>query len=116
MPHGHREGWAPAEIGLFVDSHLRGGKPLAKVLHPQIVEGQAVAKVRAKTKLVSAALHYTTETGPINKRQWQTAPARSEGPSIITKTPPQEATIWFFTVTDEREAVTSSEIVFAAGP
>ncbi|MDX1947417.1 MAG: alpha/beta fold hydrolase, partial [Pirellulaceae bacterium] len=25
MPHGHQAGWAPAEIGLFIDQHLRGG-------------------------------------------------------------------------------------------
>src|SRR6266478_560879 len=30
LPHGHGEGWAPVEIGLFVDQHLRGAKPLAK--------------------------------------------------------------------------------------
>src|SRR5262249_58009011 len=27
MPHGHPQGWAPVEIGLFVDSVLKGGKP-----------------------------------------------------------------------------------------
>ena len=31
MPHGHRQGWAPVEIGLFVDQHLRGGPPLARL-------------------------------------------------------------------------------------
>ena len=28
MPHGHPPGWAPQEIGLFIDSHCLGGKPL----------------------------------------------------------------------------------------
>jgi hypothetical protein len=116
MPHGHQEGWLPAEIGLFVDSHLRGGKPLPRILRPQIIEGQAVAKVKAETNLVSAVLHCTTETGPINKRQWQTVVGRIEGNSVIAAAPPQETTLWFFTVTDERWAVTSSEVVFAAEP
>ena len=31
MPHGHPQGWAPVEIGLFVDQHLRKGKPLAQI-------------------------------------------------------------------------------------
>jgi hypothetical protein len=26
MPHGHPQGWAPKEIGLFVDHHLRAEK------------------------------------------------------------------------------------------
>jgi len=116
MPHGHQEGWNPQEIGLFVDSHLRGGKPLPRVLRPQILGGHALAKVNARTTLVSASLHYTTETGPINKRQWQTVAGSIHGSSINAKTPPKDATLWFFTVTDERGAVTSSEVVFAAVP
>jgi dienelactone hydrolase len=116
MPHGHKEGWAPAEIGLFIDEHLIDGKPLPKVQQPRTVDGQVVAKVRTQTSLVSAELAYTTETGPINKRNWQKLPAEIEGKRIIAKAPPQEATIWFFTVTDDRGAVTSSELVFAAKP
>ncbi|MCX5646044.1 MAG: alpha/beta fold hydrolase [Phycisphaerae bacterium] len=112
MPHGHPQGWAPIEIGLFVDEHLRGGKPLPAILSPKRGNDEVVANVRTRTSLVSAALHYTTEAGPINKRPWQTAPGRIEGSQIVVKAPPQEATIWFLTVTDERGAVVSSELVF----
>src|SRR5436190_14588419 len=28
MPHGHQQGWAPVEIGRFVDSHLKKGPRL----------------------------------------------------------------------------------------
>ena len=115
MPHSHRDGWAPAEIGLFVDEHLRGGKPLPTILQPEKSGDDMHAAVRAKTKLVSATLHYTTETGPINKRQWQTIPGQVEGSRITAKAPPAEATIWFLTVTDERGAVVSSELVFGPG-
>jgi dienelactone hydrolase len=31
LPHSHPAGWAPVEISLFVDQHLRGGSPLARV-------------------------------------------------------------------------------------
>jgi len=31
MPHGHPQGWAPKEIGLYVDSVLRGGDPLPQL-------------------------------------------------------------------------------------
>jgi len=116
MPHGHREGWAPTEIGLFIDQYLQEGKPLPRIQRPAIDDGQTTARVQAKTKLVSASLIYTTQTGPINKRQWQTVPAEVQGRRITAKAPPQEATIWFLTVTDSRNAVISSELVFAAQP
>jgi len=112
MPHSHKDGWAPAEIGLFIDEHLCGGQPLPTILRPERVNEQVQARVRTKTNLVSAALHYTTETGPINKRQWQTVAGRVEGSHVTAKAPPEDATIWFLTVTDERGAIVSSELVF----
>ncbi len=113
MPHGHPQGWAPLEIGWFIDQYLRDGMPLPKILAPRVDEVQIRAKVKTKTDLVEAALHYTTETGPINKRQWQTVAGWREGDHhIVAPAPPAEATIWFLTVRDGRGAVVSSEIVF----
>jgi len=116
MPHSHKDGWAPAEIGLFIDNCLRGGKPLPTILRPQKTGEQVRADVRTKTKLVRATLHYTTETGPVNKRQWQAVPGRIERSQITVKAPPKEATIWFLTVADERAALVSSELVFGPKP
>jgi PhoPQ-activated pathogenicity-related protein len=113
MPHSHQHGWAPIEIGLFVDEHLKNGPPLPKILKPQAYNNRIRAKVKAETKLVSAAFHYTTGTGPINKRKWQTVSCRFEDSFIVTQQPPKEAVIWFLTVKDERSAVVSSEIMFA---
>jgi len=42
MPHGHQAGWAPVEIGLFVDSVLRDGVPLPQ-LSEMRVDGSAVS-------------------------------------------------------------------------
>jgi hypothetical protein len=50
---------------------------------------------------------------PVNKLDWESVPARVEGKFIISPTPPDEATIWFLTVTDSRGATISSELVFA---
>jgi dienelactone hydrolase len=112
MPHGHQQGWAPIEIGLFIDEHLKNGPPLPKILRPQYRNNRIRAKVKAETKLISAALHYTAGTGPINKRKWQTVSGHLEGSSIVTTPPPGEPTVWFLTVKDERGVVVSSEIVF----
>jgi len=113
MPHGHPQGWAPEEIGLFVDEYLKSGIALPKILRPELVGKRISSKVNTKTKLVSGALHYTTGKGPINKRQWGKISGRFEGSSFVTVPPPEDTTIWFLTVEDERGAVVSSELVFA---
>lgn len=114
MPHSHQHGWAPQEIGLFVDQYVNDGVPLASVLKPQRIDGDVYATVTSETTLTSAQLHYTTGTAPINKLDWQSTPARLEGQQVMAPAPPDEATLWFLTVTDSRGAVVSSELVFSA--
>jgi hypothetical protein len=114
MPHGHQQGWAPKEIGLFVDHYVSGGAPLPTVTEQHKAGDRVLAKVSSKTDLTSANLHYTTGTTPINKLDWETIPARIEGSRVVSPAPPNEATIWFLTVSDNRDAVVSSELVFSA--
>jgi hypothetical protein len=112
MPHSHKHGWAPEEIGLFIDQHLKDGVPLPTILRPKLAEREVYAKVKSATNLTSANLHYTTGTEPINKLNWEDIPARIEGKRIISPAPPEEATIWFLTVSDSRGAIVSSELIF----
>jgi len=114
MPHGHEQGWAPKEIGLFVDQCVKNGIPLPVVMGPELADGKVRARVRSKTALSSANLHYSTGTVPINKLDWESVPASVEGKYIVSPAPPDEATIWFLTVSDERGAVVSSEVVFSS--
>jgi len=116
MPHGHKPGWAPQEIGLFVDQYLKDGIELPTVMRPETSDGQVQATFESKTNLTSANLHYTTGTTPINKLSWNTISGRIEGKQILSAAPPKAATIWFLTVRDSRGAIVSSELVFAAGP
>ncbi|MBN2269738.1 MAG: alpha/beta fold hydrolase [Sedimentisphaerales bacterium] len=111
MPHSHPDGWAPREIGFFIDQYLKNDTPLCTVTKPQIADG----KIRAACSSIpaSAHLHYTTGTTLINKLQWQTIPATIEAEQIVAPAPPNEATIWFLTVTDNRQAVVSSELTFS---
>ncbi len=113
MPHSHQHGWAPQEIGLFVDQYVNNGVPLASLLKPRRIDGDVCATVTSTTTLSSAQLHYTTGTSPINKLDWQSLPARLESRQVIAPAPPDEATLWFLTVTDSRGAVVSSELVLA---
>ncbi|MFC1635506.1 acylamino acid-releasing protein, partial [Planctomycetota bacterium] len=114
MPHGHEQGWAPKEIGLFVDQYINSGVSLPAITSTKIDNGNVRAEVKSKTALASANLHYTTGTVPINKLEWETVPARIEGRQIVALAPPDETTIWFLTVSDVRGAIVSSQLVFSA--
>lgn len=114
MPHGHSQGWAPKEIGLFVDQYLKEGVPLPRVTKLRPARGQVRMTVKSETDLASAELHYTTGTAPINKLDWQKISARIDGKRVISPAPPDEATIWFVTISDSRKALVSSELMFSA--
>lgn len=110
LPHGHPQGWAPAEIGLFVDQHLKQGEALPTVGIPQLAGDRVRTEVSSPLALSATALHYTAETKAINQREWKTVSGEFEGKFAVTPSPPPEATVWFITVTDQRGGVISSRI------
>lgn len=112
MPHGHPPGWAPAEIGLFIDSKCRGGKPLPVPGKPVIEGGQVKLTCQSVTALKKAELHFTTDSGPRSKRQWKAIPATITGNTITAPQPPPEANTWFLSVVDERDAMVSTTVQF----
>jgi dienelactone hydrolase len=112
MPHSHKDGWAPKEIGLFIDQYLKDGVPLPTIEPPVVHESHVSARVSAKTRLISASLIYTVGTETVNKREWREKPAVIEGGRIRAEAPPAETTIWCVTALDERDAVVSSPLVF----
>lgn len=112
MPHSHPAGWAPAEIGLFIDSYCRGGAKLPIPGAPTVENGQVRLAVDAETGLKEAALHYTTDGGLRSNRQWTTVPASIDGRTVVAPAPPSEANTWFLTVTDDRGAVVSTTVQF----
>jgi dienelactone hydrolase len=113
MKHGHLEGWAPEEIGLFMDQHLKGGVPLPVIAAPEINSGKVVARIQTKSALKSASLSYTADTLlPYKNRLWKTTPAILEGNTVVASLPPASTTIWLLNVTDERGATVSSAYVF----
>jgi dienelactone hydrolase len=112
MRHGHAPGWTPKEIGLFIDSHCRGGKPLPTIGTPTL-DGDHVRLSCAHTvPLKSAALHYTTDSGQRSKRTWKNLPATIDGNTITTELPPADANTWFINVIDQRDAMLSTPIQF----
>ncbi|NQT13254.1 MAG: acetylxylan esterase, partial [Planctomycetes bacterium] len=109
MPHGHPSGWAPKEIGLYVDSVLRRGDPLARLGPMSTVDGKATAPVTAKVPLVSGQLHYTSDSGPWPKRTWHSVEAELAGPSVRANLPTERPLVYYLSVTDQRGAMTSTE-------
>jgi hypothetical protein len=110
MPHSHPAGWAPKEIGLFIDQHLREGSPLPTVGDPERQNGTIRVSYSSPVKLADAALHVTTDKGPINKRTWQTHKAKIDGNAIVSESSVRDATAWFLTVTNDRGAVVSTRV------
>lgn len=113
MPHGHPQGWAPKEIGLFVDGVLKGGMPPPRLATPAIEDGRISAQVAAGRRFESARLHYTTDSGPWRERSWSTIDAERDGSRVRARLPEGRPIAAFFTVEDERGAVASSPHVSA---
>ena len=109
MPHGHQAGWKPAEIGLFVDSVLKQGKPLARVEQSSREGASVSVEFASKVPLKQAQLHYTLDAGPWQKRNWKSIPAVLNGNSVTAELPRQTDVVYFVTVTDDRGAVVSTE-------
>lgn len=110
MPHGHEAGWAPAEIGLFIDSYCRGGLPLAVPGNPVIAGERVSVTYRARVPLKEAALHFTSDSGLRSKRTWQSLPADIGKDSISAPRPPAGANTWFLSLTDERGAMVTTPV------
>ncbi len=112
MPHGHPPGWAPQEIGLFIDAHCRGGAPLPVPGKVEIAGEKVRVAFTSAVPLKSASLHYTTDAGLRSKRDWQSVPATIDGDHVTAPKPPAEANTWFVTLTDERGAMITTPVHF----
>lgn len=118
MPHGHTQGWAPKEIGFFVDQHLRGGKPLfrfdAADVRLQRKDSAITVAILQTHEIKSVSAHWTTDTkSPWPKRKWESRTAElmpgNATDFYAVSLPKDRPLIYFLTVTDERGAIVSTE-------
>lgn len=114
MPHSHPAGWAPQEIFLFIDHHLRGGPALPTLGPLQMEAGQLRVAYESVVPISEAALHWTKGTEPVNQRQWETLAGDIDGRQLVVDSPPADATAWFVTAKDERGAIVSTEVNFVS--
>jgi dienelactone hydrolase len=107
LPHGHI--WTFNEVDQFVDSHLRDGQPLPNLGPLQSTKTQLQVKVtRGHAEIKEAQLHYTTDTGPWQKREWKTAPATLTG-ETISGAVPEGTQACYLAVKDTRGLLVSTE-------
>ena len=74
MPHDHPQGWAPDEIGWFVDHHLRGEPGLPVVGEPRVEGGQVRLDAEGPIALRDAA-------PPLHHRRQRDQPANLAAPT-----------------------------------
>lgn len=110
MRHGHPPGWAPQEIGLFIDTYCRAGAALPAPGKVEVVGDRVRVPFKSAVPLKSAALHFTTDIGPRSKRTWTELPAKIEHDHIVAPKPPAEANAWFVSLTDERDAMVTTVV------
>lgn len=111
MSHGHQAGWNPPEIQIFIDSILNDTTPLATVGSMHISDnGTVTVPFESETKIVQAALHYTTESGLRSKRGWEKVEAKITDGKVTAEGLPPQANTWIVTLTDDRGAMVSSEV------
>ena len=75
----------------------------------RIREGKAQATVRSKTGIAKAELCYTTDTGPWQKRKWQSEPAPADHDRISATLPNGRPLVCFISVTDSRGLKVSTQ-------
>jgi hypothetical protein len=110
MPHGHQAGWAPQEIALFANQHLRGGAALPRLASVQIEGNTLTLQASNHVEIKSSSLHTTVEDGPINKRKWTTSPLNISNGRVSGSLPEPASNAWFITVTDTRGAIVSTPV------
>jgi dienelactone hydrolase len=100
LKHGHY--WDMREVDSFVDNILAGGPPLPRLTKLTIQASTASAQVQEGGSPKKAALHYTTDIGEWQKRQWQTAAATLADGKIFAELPTRRPLVCYLSVTDER--------------
>jgi dienelactone hydrolase len=112
MRHGHQAGWAPPEIGAFVDSVLKSAPPLVTLSPLAIDDSTAHATATPGNKLTQAELHFTTDTGRWQDRKWASQPAKIDAAGEIrAQLPATRPLSCFLTAKDDRGLIVSTQHV-----
>lgn len=113
MPHSHPDGWAPKEIGIFVDSVLRQGRPLAQIEPLEVVREGVRATFTSSVPVTEGNVHYAVGEGPWKDRTWVSRPAVLAGGTVSAELPTFRPLVCYLSITDQRGAMVSTpHVVF----
>ncbi len=111
-PHGHI--FTFKEVDTFIDNILlRNVEPLAAVSSIKLdAEKKTVsATFQSKVPVEKAELAWTSDAGPWQKRNWQSAPATITGNTVSASLPTQTPTCYYLLLTDQRGLPVSTPLV-----
>ena len=106
LPHGHI--WTFGEVDTFVDSVLKHEPPLPALKPMRVAAGMARAAFASVVPIVKGEFHYTTDTGPWQKRVWKTVPAELAKGRVQAVVPLARPLVCFLAVTDARGLAVST--------
>lgn len=112
MEHGHKPGWENDEINAFVSHILNKTEPLPVFAKIERKNDNLEVQVSAVVPLKEAALNYTTDTCDLKLRKWKSLPAHFKNETVWIHKLPENTTIWFFSVMDEKGHFVSSDLMF----
>ena len=108
MPHSHPDGWSPVEIGIYVDSILKDGRPLASIERAELPGKRAVAKFTSSVPITRAEAHFALASGAWDKRGWQSASAVHTKDAVSAELPTARPLVYYLSITDARGAQVST--------
>ncbi|WP_025744037.1 carbohydrate-binding protein [Aquimarina pacifica] len=108
--HGHLTWRNRDEVYIFANQVVNGGVPLPEFEKPYMISNKAYATASSSVGLSSAELFYTTDGDEIdwNERNWSSIDANISG-NTISANIPTDAHVIFFTATDSRDLMVTSE-------
>jgi dienelactone hydrolase len=113
LKHSHRWGWENEEIFAFIDHNLNGTASLPVFKSVETKADRIQAKMALGVPLKQACLFFTSDTDRIaENRKWQSREVVIENNFLIAERPPENATIWFLSATDQQGRTKSSDIFF----
>lgn len=116
MPHDHGAPGDPPEIHAFAESIVGKGAPLPR-LSAFVAHGRELTvHVNAGSRISRATVFFTCDGGPWPRRFWQDAPAAyDQRRGTVTGIAPDNATIAYLGVYDDRNLLVTSQLVFFTG-
>lgn len=116
MAHSHPDGWAPKEIGIFVDSVLKDGRPLPQIEPPRVTREGVTASFASKVPVTEGEIHYAVGDGPWKKRTWVSRPAVVARGTVSAELPNYRPLVCYLSITDQRGARVSTPHVLLEKP